>query len=373
MSVPLVDLRAQYRAIESEITAAITGVLESTRFIGGPELVGFESEFAAFCGAEHCVGLSSGTAALKLALAACGVGPGDEVITTTHTFVATAEAICHVGARPVLVDVDAKTRTLDPGQVVRAITGRTRAVIPVHLYGHPADLDALLDVCARYQLKLIEDAAQAHGALYNGRRVGAIGDAGCFSFYPGKNLGAYGDAGAVVTRDPEVASRVAMLADHGRVRGSKYEHAAVGDNLRLDALQAAILRVKLRHLDQWNEQRRSIAARYDARLKGAGLAGPERAPWAVPVYHLYVVEVPAPARGIVQRELSAAGIATGLHYPLPIHLQPAFGHLGYRAGVFPEAERLAGTVLSLPMYPELTETTVDEVACRLAEALEVAR
>lgn len=369
MNVPLVDLKAQYEAIRDEIDGAIRDVVSSSRFVGGPELRAFEQEYAAFCGSRHCVGVSSGTSALLLALQACGVGPGDEVITPTHTFVATAEAVAQVGAHPVLVDVDPGTGTMDPDMARKAVTGHTKALLPVHLYGHPADMDPLLDLCANYGLTLIEDAAQAHGSLYKGRRAGSIGRVGCFSFYPGKNLGAYGDAGAVVTDDDEIAAKVAMLADHGRTPGSKYEHSQIGFNHRLDSLQAAILRVKLRHLDAWNERRRAIAARYNAALSGSGVATPEPAAWAVPIYHIYAVRIPAARRAAVQASLATAGIATGVHYPIPVHLQPAFAHLGHARGAFPVAEALADSVLSLPMYAEMSDTMVDHVAQRLIGAV----
>ena len=362
MSFPLVDLKAQYRSIESEIDTAIRGVLESARFIGGPEVSRFEAEFAQYCQTQYCVGLSSGTAALSLALEACGISDGDEVITSTHTFVATVEAIAKLGAKPVLVDVDPATYTIDTKQVLKAITGRTKAILPVHLYGHPADLDPIMDICDRYGLLLIEDAAQAHGALYKGQRVGSFGHVACFSFYPGKNLGAYGDAGAIVTNDAGLAAKVAMLADHGRARGSKYEHAVVGYNHRLDALQAAVLRAKLPHLDNWNERRRAIAARYSEMLAEAAVVTPRAATWAVPVYHLYVVQVMPGQRAKIQQALNDADIATGIHYPLPVHLQPAFAGLRYRLGDMPVAERLASSVLSLPMYPELRDSDVEFIA-----------
>ena len=368
-AIPLVDLRAQHEAIREELHAALERVLGSSRFIGGEEVSAFEAEFASYCGTSYCIGTASGTAALSLALEACGIGPGDEVITSAHTFVATAEAIEHVGARPVLVDVDPATRTIDPAKLRLAISGRTKAVIPVHLYGHPAELGEIQNICERYGLLLIEDAAQAHGALYNGRRVGSVGRVGCFSFYPGKNLGALGDAGAIVTDDAAIAAKVRMLADHGRPAGSKYEHACVGYNARLDALQAAVLRVKLRHLDSWNARRREVASLYGKLLAGQVLT-PLAASWAEPVYHLYVVEVPPEAREHVRSQLSRVGVATGIHYPLPVHLQPAFAHLGYRAGAFPVAERLCQRVLSLPMYPELRVEQVHYIAQALLKALD---
>ena len=368
MNVPLVDLEAQYRAIAQEIDATISSVVQSGRFIGGPQLSAFEAEFASYCGVNRCVALSSGTAALLLALQACGVGKGDEVITSTHTFVATAEAIALLGARPVLVDICPDTYTLSPERVKAAITGRTRAVVPVHIYGHPADMDPLEELCERYGLSLVEDAAQAHGALYRGRKAGSIGRCGCFSFYPGKNLGAYGDAGAVMTEDSALADRVQALADHGRARGSKYEHAEIGFNHRMDALQAAVLRIKLKHLDCWNSRRRALAALYHRAL-GDRLSVPQSAPWAEPVYHLYVVQVPPESRSALQQRLSQAGVSTGIHYPIPVHLQPAFRYLGYSRGDFPLAEELADRALSLPMYPELTEEQLHHVATTLLEAL----
>ncbi|MHB0877867.1 MAG: DegT/DnrJ/EryC1/StrS family aminotransferase [Anaerolineae bacterium] len=370
MNVTLVDLKAQYHSIQAEIDQAVWSVLESTRFVGGPEVGGFESEFAEFCGAAHCVGLSSGTAALLLALEACGVGPGDEVITTTHTFVATAEAVAKLGARPVLVDVDEATGTIDTDMARKAVTGRTKAVLPVHLYGHPADMDPLLDLCNEYGFTLVEDAAQAQGTLYKGRRTGSMGRVGCFSFYPGKNLGAYGDAGAIVTEDAELASRVAILADHGRTPGTKYEHSAIGFNHRLDAIQAAILRVKLLRLDGWNERRRAVAARYTAALAGTTIGTPAPANWAVPIFHIYAVRVPPGRRSAIQASLAKAGIATGVHYPIPVHLQPAFAYLGYGRGAFPVAETLADSVLSLPMYAELTDEMVDYVVDHLIAAVD---
>ncbi len=368
--IPLVDLGAQYRSIKSEVDAAISGVLETGRFIGGPELAAFETEFAAYCYAQHCVGVSSGTSALTLALRACGIGPGDEVITCSHTFVATVEAIVQVGATPVLVDTLPSSGGIDPTQVALAITGRTRALLPVHLYGHPVDLDPLLDLCQRYELTLVEDAAQAHGARYRGRQIGSQGRVACFSFYPGKNLGAYGDAGAIVTDDRDIAAAVRMIADHGRNPGSKYEHSAVGGNDRMDALQAAVLRVKLRHLDGWNQRRREHAAHYDRLLRGSPAEPLTPASWAEPVYHLYVVRVPPKARAAVQARLASAGIATGIHYPIPVHLQPAFADLGYTQGRLPVSESLAESVLSLPLYPELEPAQVDAIAAALLSALQ---
>jgi dTDP-4-amino-4,6-dideoxygalactose transaminase len=361
MTVPFVDLRAQYRAIKEEIDAAIARVVESAAFVLGPEVEAFEAEFAAYCGARFCVGVSNGTAAVQLALQACGVGAGDEVIVPANTFFATAEAVSTAGARPVFVDADPVSRNLDPGKVEAAVTERTRALLPVHLYGQPADLDPLFEIAARRRLLVVEDAAQAHGAEYKGRRAGSLGRAGCFSFYPGKNLGAYGEGGAVTTDDPEVARRARLLRDHGSER--KYRHEIVGYNFRLEAMQGAILRAKLRHLDGWNELRRRHAARYRELLDGAGVRLPRETPGARPVYHLFVVE--SDERDALQQSLAAAGVQTGVHYPVPVHLQPAYAGHGHRAGDFPVAERLSATVLSLPMFAELT----DDQLARVAQAI----
>ena len=355
--ISLVDLQAQYRTIRLEIDAAIEQVVANASFILGEEVREFEEAFAAYCGVRYCIGVSSGTAALRLALEACGVGPGDEVITSPHTFVATAEAICHKGARPVFADIDPVSYNLDPAQVEQMITAKTKAILPVHLYGQPADMDSLLEIARRRDLKVIEDAAQAHGAEYRGSRVGGLGEAACFSFYPAKNLGAYGDAGAVVTNDPRVAESVRMLRDHGR--HSKYEHKVIGFGERLDALQAAVLSVKLRHLDEWNDQRRQVALLYREMLDGYNVPLPEEMHGVRHVYHLFVVRVPN--RDAAIAKLKEAGIEAGVHYPVPLHLQPAFSWLGYREGDFPNAEQAAREVLSLPTYPELTEGEISRV------------
>lgn len=355
--IPLVDLRAQYRAIGSQIDAAIERVLASSSFILGHEVQEFEERFAAYCGARYAIGVASGTAALHLPLLACGVGSGHEVITSPHTFAATAEAICHTGARPIFVDIDPDTYNLDPTQVEAAITPQTRAIVPVHLYGQPADMDKLAEIAGRHGLKVVEDAAQAHGAEYKGRRVGALGDAACFSFYPGKNLGAYGDGGMIVTDDPQIAEHVRMLRNHGR-RG-KYEHVVVGYGERLDALQAAILAVKLRHLDDWNDRRRQAASRYRELLAGDSVRVPREMSGVRHVYHLFVVRVGD--RDAELARLKEAGISAGVHYPIPLHLQPAFAWLGYREGDFPGAEQAAREVISLPIYPEITAEQIDSV------------
>ncbi len=358
MQIPLVDLKAQYDTIQPEIDAAIRHVLESTGFILGPEVKAFERELAAFCEARHAIGVSSGTDALHLALLACGVGPGDEVITTPHTFIATAEAITMCGARPVFVDIDPRTYNLNPSQIEPHVTSRTRAIVPVHLYGQPADMDPILDIAQRCGLCVIEDAAQAHGARYKGKRVGGLGDVACFSFYPGKNLGAYGDGGAVVTNDDEIAARVRLLRNHGR--REKYEHLELGFGNRLDALQAAILRVKLTRLEGWNARRRELAAKYTALLSTQeDIVTPFVPAWAEPVWHLYVVRVSD--RPGLQARLKQLGVATGIHYPIPLHLQPACRYLEYKPGDLPHTEKAAQEVLSLPLYPELHGKTIEQI------------
>lgn len=363
--IPLVDLQAQYATIRTEVDAAIQRVLQSAAFTLGREVAEFEDAFAAYCGSAHAVGVGSGTAALHLALIACGVGPGDEVITSTHTFIATAEAISYTGARPVVVDIDPGSYNLDVEQVAAALSPNTKAVIAVHLYGNPVDLDALLALTRRHGAALIEDAAQAHGATYKGRRVGTFGTAGCFSFYPGKNLGAYGDGGMVVSDDAALAARVRMLRDHGR-RG-KYLHETLGYGERLDALQAAVLHVKLGHLDAWNAQRRDAVRRYCQLLAGSPAVLPAAPTDAEPAHHLFVVRVAE--RDRVLERLHAAGIGAGVHYPIPVHLQPAYASLGYRAGRFPHAERAAREVLSLPLYPEITDAQLQEVVAALQASL----
>ena len=352
-SIPLVDLKAQYAAIKPEIQAAINEVLDSAQFINGPAVADFERRFAEFCGAGFAVGVGNGTDALTLALKALGVGDGDEVITTANTFIATAEAIVAVGAAPVFVDVDPLHFNMTPEGFSAAITPRTKAVIPVHLYGQTAPIAEIVDIAKRRSIKVIEDAAQAHGAEYNVRRAGSWGDAATFSFYPAKNLGAYGDAGAVVTNNKEVATRARMLRDHGRT--DKYLHEYIGVNSRLDTLQAAILGVKLAHMDEWNDARRAIAAKYDAALSEfAWLTLPAGIASGRHIYHLYVIQ--CARREELRLYLSDNGIGVGIHYPVPLHLQPAFRSLGYGAGDFPVAERLADSILSIPMYPEMTAT-----------------
>ncbi len=356
--LPFVDLQAQYRSIKREIDAAIARVLDSAVFVMGREVLAFETAFAAYVGALYCIGVSNGTAAIQLAVMACGLGASDEVIVPANTFFATAEGVSAAGATPVFVDVDPDSYTIDPKRIEAAVTSRTRAIIPVHLYGQAADLDPIFEIAARHNLVVIEDAAQAHGALYKGRTVGSQGRAVCFSFYPGKNLGAYGEAGAVTTNDAEVARRIRLLRDHGSER--KYHHEIVGYNFRLEEIQGAVLSVKLRHLDRWNELRREHAARYGELLAGSDLVLPREMAYAYHVYHLYVVQTEA--RDQLRSTLNEAGIQTGIHYPIPVHLQPAYASLGYKAGDFPEAERQARRVLSLPMFPELSGEQMMRVA-----------
>ena len=365
MPVPFVDLQAQYRAIQAEVDEAIRRVLDSSAFILGREVEAFERAFSEYVGASECVGVSNGTAAIQLALQACGVGAGDEVIVPANTFFATAEAVSTAGATPAFVDCDPFTYNIDAARIEAAITERTRAVIPVHLYGQPADLDAVLEIADRHNLVVIEDAAQAHGARYKGRRVGALARAGCFSFYPGKNLGAYGEGGAVTTDDAEVARRVRMLRDHGSEQ--KYRHELIGYNFRLEGIQGAVLGVKLKHLDDWNALRRRHAARYRELLAplASSLVLPAEADYAEHVYHLFVIQ--SSERDELQRFLSSAGVHTGIHYPVPVHLQPAYASLGHREGDFPVAESRARRMLSLPMFAELTERQLKYVADALAD------
>lgn len=367
--LPLVDLSAQYQAIKPEIDAAIQRVLDNTSFILGKEVAEFEAAFAEFCEAKHCVGLASGTAALQFALLACGVQAGDEVITTTHTFIATAEAISYCGAKPIFVDIDPQTYNMDTAQVATAVTPRTKAIIAVHLYGQPADMAPLSDIAKKHNLALIEDAAQAHAATYDGVKVGNLGDVTCFSFYPGKNLGAYGDGGAIVTNDDGIAERVQMLRNHGRKPNQKYEHEIIGYGERLDALQAAILRVKLAHLGAWTEARQAHAAVYDELLADLPVERPFVPDNIQHAYHLYVIQV-ADKRDEILKQLKEQGIGAGVHYPMPLHLQPAYRHLEYEAGEFPKAEHAATHVLSLPMFPEMTRADIERVADTLRHVLQ---
>ena len=370
VGVPFNDLRSGYLALKAEIDAAVAETLDSGWYILGKHTAAFESEFAAWCQAGGCVGVNSGTDAIHLALRACEIGPGDEVITVAHTAVATVAAIRLAGATPVLVDIDPATYTLDPQALEDAITPATKAVLPVHLYGHPADLHAISQVTRRRGLWLIEDCAQAHGATLDGQPLGSFGDLACFSFYPTKNLGALGDGGAVTGQDADLLDRVRLLREYGWTPTARYVSQVEGVNSRLDELQAAILRVRLRHLDAQNEVRRRLAALYDKLLPSA-VVRPVELPGCKHVYHLYVVRVPASVaeRDHVRRELEAAGIGTGIHYPVPVHRQPAYSGGQVRADRLPATEQAAEEILSLPMYPALTDAQVEEVTAGLAGAL----
>ena len=361
MNILAVDLKIQHATLKPEIDRAIQGVIDSASFVLGPGVEAFEEAFAAYHGVRHFVGVSNGTDALTLSLLAAGVEPGDEVITTPQTFGATLEAICHVGARPVLVDIDPVHYTLDPSGIEAVLTERTRAILPVHIYGHPVDMEPVMALARSHGLKVIEDCAQAHGARYRGQIVGTIGDAGCFSFYPGKNLGAYGDAGGVVTDDDDIADRLRMLRNHGQtMRGHKFYYHHIGYNNRMDGIQGAVLDVKLPHLDFWNAARQDRAARYTEKLADiTHLALPRTAEWADHVYHLYVMETDG--RDALQEALTRDGIASGAQYPFPVHLTPAYGYLGYRAGDLPHYEAACRRIISLPIYPEITHAQIDTV------------
>lgn len=362
--IPFLDLKAQYKEIKPQVDAAVARVIESAQFVLGPEVAAFEERFAAYCGVQHCVALNSGTSALHLALLAAGVGPGDEVITVSMTFVATTAAILYCGAKPIFVDVDPDTWTMDPNLVKAAITPRTKAILPVHLHGLMADMHPIIEVADRAGLIVIEDAAQAHGSEYRGLRAGSIGDIGCFSFYPGKNLGAYGEAGAAVTNSSDLARQLALLRDWGQE--SKYNHVLPGYNFRMDGIQGAVLNVKMAYIESWTEARQAVASHYDRLLARAQFKRPAPPPHCRHVYHVYAVEVEH--RDQVQKALSAAGIGTGIHYPVPVHLQKAYGELGYGRGDFPVTEAIANRFLSLPIYAELQPEQVANVVLELENA-----
>jgi dTDP-4-amino-4,6-dideoxygalactose transaminase len=364
--VPYFDLKLHHAALRSELNRAIQEVIDEGAFAGGTFVTRFEEDFAAYCDCPYANGVGSGTEALWLSLLALGVGPGDDVITVPNTFMATAEAISYCGARPVFVDVDEHTYTMDPVALAKTVTFKTKAIIPVHLFGQPADMDPILEVARQHNLFVIEDACQAHGAEYKGRKVGTLSNAACFSFYPAKNLGAFGEAGAVVTGDPELHEKIRILRDHGQVR--KYYHSMIGWNCRMDGIQAAVLRLKLRHLEQYTELRRSHAAQYDLALSAVDeLVSPVQAAWARHVYHIYAIRVKN--RDCVMRRLAENGVGSGVHYPVPVHLQEAYQCLGYQSGAFPITERCAAEFVSLPMFPELTSTQVEIVTEAVKEAV----
>ena len=356
--IPFVDLKAQYLSIKDEIDTAVLKVLESTQFILGNEVIALEEEFAAYCDADYGIAVNTGTSALHLALLAAGIGAGDEVITVPFTFVATTAAICYTGATPVFVDINPVSYTIDVTQIEKAITERTKAILPVHLYGQPADMEPIMEIARRHGLTVIEDAAQAHGADYKGQRVGSIGDIGCFSFYPGKNLGAYGEGGMAVTNNPEYIHTMQMLRDWGQER--RYHHVLKGYNYRMDGIQGAILRVKLRYIEAWTEARRKHAAQYDKLLAKCGVGIPAVMPYSRHVYHVYAIRTSQ--RDSLQQSLQEQEIQTGIHYPIPVHLQPAYADLGYKEGDFPQSEAASREVLSLPMYAELSIESQTQVA-----------
>ncbi|OHE89491.1 MAG: erythromycin biosynthesis sensory transduction protein eryC1 [Verrucomicrobia bacterium RIFCSPLOWO2_12_FULL_64_8] len=363
MKVPYFDLPARIRSVRPELEAAIGRTLDSGAFCLGPEVAAFEKDFAAFTGSSHCLGFNSGTSALHVAMRLLDLGPGDEVVTTPFTFIATSWAIVYTGARPVYVDIDEDTMTLDPRLVERAVTPRTKAVVPVHLYGQPGDLDSLLEICRRRKLALVEDAAQAHGARYRGKPVGTFGDIAIYSFYPGKNLGACGEGGALATDRADYAARARSLREHGAAR--RYYHDEIGYNYRMEGIQGATLAVMLKRLPAWNARRRAIAHRYHELLKDTPLRLPREAAYAESVYHLYVVR--HPTRDRLHEYLASREIGTALHYPVPLHLQKCFAHFGCKAGDFPVAERAARECLSLPIYPEMSDAQVEQVAAAIRE------
>jgi len=368
MKIPMVDLHVQYESLKDEVDAAIGNVMDSCAFILGPEVERFERAFAAYHGTADCVAVSNGTDALTLTLRALGIGKDDEVVTTPQTFGATLEAICHVGARPVLVDIDPDLYTMRVDQIEAVVTERTQAIIPVHIYGHPVDMDPLMEIAERHDLLVVEDSAQAHGARYKDRLVGTIGNAGCFSFYPGKNLGAYGDAGGILTNDTDLAAQIRSLRNHGQLPGGKFYYHSVGYNNRMDGIQGAVLNVKLPHLKAWNDARCDHAESYREGLADLpNIKLPQTADHADHVYHLFVIEVDN--RDDLTQALGMAGIACGVQYPHPVHLAPAYAHLGYKLGDFPAYEAACDRIVSLPMFPELTQLQVQTVIEAVRSAL----
>jgi dTDP-4-amino-4,6-dideoxygalactose transaminase len=358
MTVPFIDLKQQYIGLKGEILSAVDRVFESTQFVLGNEVTAFEEEFTVYCGGRYGIAVNSGTSALQLALLAGGIGPGDEVITVPLTFVATTAAIVYTGARPVFVDVDPATYTMDPARIEAAITPHTKAILPVHLYGQAADMDSICSIARRHNLLVIEDAAQAHGAKYKGRCCGSIGDLGCFSFYPGKNLGAYGEGGIVTTNHPEFVRTIKMLRDWGAEK--KYHHVLKGYNFRMDGVQGAILRIKLRYLETWTEARRNNALAYGKSLAESGVHLPVEVPGNRHVYHVYAV-LTSQRKEFIEA-LSARGVQTGIHYPFPVHLLPAYSDLNHKQGDFPIAERVTSQEVSLPMFPEMTSAQIKQVS-----------
>ncbi len=369
MNIPLVDLRKQYAPLKQEILSGISKVLDGMQLFLGENVQGLEKEFAQFCNAAHGIGVSDGTTGLHVILRGMGIGPGDEVITVSHTFIATVEAILLTGATPVFVDVDPHTCLMDAAQVEGKINSHTKAILPVHLYGQTVDMDPLLKLAARHGLKIVEDACQAHGAAYNGKKAGTLGDAAAFSFYYSKNLGAYGEGGFITTNNAELASRMRMIRDHGS--GVRYQHELIGFNGRLDEIQAVVLRAKLPHLQEWNDQRRKHARLYTELLQGSAVTPPSECPENHHIYHLYVIQ--APQRDELQAWLKTQGIFTGIHYPIPVHLQNSMKFLGYKQGDFPVTEKVCSKILSLPMYAELTDEEIHTVVDKIKEFYSTAR
>ncbi|NPU84689.1 MAG: DegT/DnrJ/EryC1/StrS family aminotransferase [Syntrophaceae bacterium] len=365
MNIPFVDLKSQYNSIKEEIDQAITAVISKTAFVGGPFLQSFEEAFAKFCNVKNGIGVANGTDALYIALRTLGIGKGDEVITVANSFIATSEAITAAGAKVVFVDINPKTYNIDTNKIEEKITPKTKAIIPVHLYGQPADMDPILDLAKKYNLKVVEDAAQAHGAIYKGRVIGSMGDIACFSFYPGKNLGAYGDGGAIVTNNDAWAEKARMIANHGRA--GKYDHELEGVNSRLDGIQAAILEAKLKHLPAWSEARRRNAYCYNKYLADAGVVIPQEIDDVTAVYHLYVVRVQKGSRQKLQEHLQSKGIASGIHYPIALPNLQAYAYLGHQESDFPEATKASQEIVSLPMFPELTESQIQYIAQAIKE------
>ncbi|MGA2332393.1 MAG: DegT/DnrJ/EryC1/StrS family aminotransferase [Syntrophales bacterium] len=367
MQIPFVDLKSQYESIKDEINGAISTVISQTAFIGGSHLKSFEEAFARFCSVKHCIGVGNGTDALFIALKSLGIGNGDEVITAANSFIATSEAITMAGARVVFVDINPLTYNIDTNKIEAKITPKTKAIIPVHLYGQPADMDPILNIAKKYNLKVVEDAAQAHGAIYKGKRIGSIGDIACFSFYPGKNLGAYGDGGAIVMNNDELALKARMFANHGRI--GKYDHEIEGVNSRLDGLQSAILSVKLNHLAKWTDMRRKNAYCYNKYLAATGLITPVEIDNVTAVYHLYVVRVQKELRQKLQDHLQAKGVSTGIHYPIALPNLKAYAYLNHAGNDFPESTRASQEIVSLPMFPELNEPQIKYISDKIIEII----
>jgi dTDP-4-amino-4,6-dideoxygalactose transaminase len=365
MQIPFVDLKSQYESIKDEIDGAISRVISQTGFVGGSHLKSFEDAFAKYCNVKHCIGVGNGTDALFIALKSFGIGNGDEVITAANSFIATSEAITMAGAKVVFVDINPLTYNIDINKIEKKITPKTKAIIPVHLYGQPADMDPILNIAKKYNLKVVEDAAQAHGAIYRGKRIGSIGDIACFSFYPGKNLGAYGDGGAIVLNNDELALKARMFANHGRI--GKYDHEIEGVNSRLDGLQSAILNVKLNHLTKWTDMRRRNAYCYNKYLADTGLITPFEIDDVTAVYHLYVVRVKKELRQKLQDHLQAKGVSTGIHYPIALPNLKAYAYLNHTENDFPEATKVSREIVSLPMFPELTTAQIEYTVNQIRE------